>query len=65
MKILLILTSVLVLNGCATQNYKSVIQGANAYRYATGGSFSRAGLNEQMRNCLKDAFDPSNRGSRC
>ena len=63
-KVLLIL-ALTALGGCATQNYQTIIKGANTYRYATGGSFSQAGINESMTNCLRDILDPSNRGSRC
>jgi len=34
-------------------------------KYLSGPSTSRAGLNESMMNCLRDAVDPMNRGSRC
>ncbi len=34
-------------------------------KYLAGPSTSRAGLTESFVNCLTDAIDPMNRGSRC
>lgn len=31
----------------------------------TPGSWTRAGINEKLTNCLVDALDPQNRGSGC
>tara|TARA_B100000941_G_C28468614_1_gene535082 strand:+ start:120 stop:326 length:207 start_codon:yes stop_codon:yes gene_type:complete len=37
----------------------------STYKYISGPSLSKAGLTESWVNCLTDAFDPMNRGSRC
>ena len=52
-----------VLSGCNIN-----LQGQQLFqnmKYLSGSSTSRAGLNESMMNCLRDAIDPMNRGSGC
>ena len=58
----ILLASLILLGGCATQD---VIVGANTYRALTGGSYHGAGLNERITNCIYDKIDVVNRGSRC
>jgi len=36
-----------------------------AYKGLTSGSYHGAGLEERVSNCVKDIFDPNNRGSGC
>ncbi len=67
MKIILIGFMGLMLSGCLshTETGRQIIVGANTYKHLTGGSYHGAGLEERMGNCIKDIFDPSNRGSGC
>ncbi len=65
MKTITIIILGLMLSGCNTTTGRTVIQTANGIKFLTGGSFHGAGLEERTSNCIKDIFDPSNRGSGC
>jgi uncharacterized protein YceK len=53
----------LLVSGCGTITAKDAIKGANAMRNIA--TLSKAGVVESASNCVKDVFDPSNRGSNC
>ena len=52
-----------LLPGCGTITAKDAIKGANAMRNIA--NLSKEGVVESASNCVKDVFDPSNRGSNC
>ena len=52
-----------MLTGCGTITAKDAIKGANAVRNLA--NLSKEGVIESASNCVKDVFDPSNRGSNC
>lgn len=58
MKLVMIAIVGIMLSGCS-----SAIQSANTARAL--GSLSSAGITESATNCIKDIFDPGNRGSGC
>ena len=59
MKIVLIVMTAMLLNACSS----NVIKTINTGRAIQG--LSKAGMTESATNCIKDIFDPANRGSRC
>jgi len=59
MRIVLIIMTAIILNACSS----NVIQTVNTGRAIQG--LSKAGITENAANCIKDIFDPANRGSRC
>jgi len=59
MKIVLIVITAILLNACSS----NVIKTVNTGRAIQG--LSKAGMTENVANCIKDIFDPANRGSRC
>lgn len=67
MRIALVLLLGLMLSGCLshTNTGRNIIVGANTYKHLSGGSYHGAGLEERVGNCIRDIFDPSNRGSGC
>jgi len=67
MRIALVLLLGFMLSGCLshTNTGRNIIVGANTYKHLTSGSYHGAGLEERVGNCIKDIFDPSNRGSGC
>lgn len=54
----------LALVGCGTTG-QTAIKGANTVRALNSGSYSGAGLNERVTNCLIAAVDTNNRGGPC
>jgi len=54
--IIALVIGVMMLSGCSATNTARMIK---------NGSYSGAGLEERLTNCLVDALDPSNRGSGC
>jgi hypothetical protein len=52
-----------VLTGCGTMTGKDLIKGANMAKNLS--MISKAGVSEELSNCVKDVFDPGNRGSGC
>jgi hypothetical protein len=65
MKALAIVAMALLLGACSQTTGQNVIVGINTYKALTSGSYHGAGLEERVSNCVKDVFDPSNRGSGC
>ena len=63
---ILYLVLVIGLSGCNIhmQGHDFVTTG-KTIKYLSSSSVSQAGLRESFRNCLQDALDPMNRGSRC
>jgi len=59
MRILLIVLLALSVSACSSQTIKQI----NKVRMI--GTLSKAGVTEEATNCLKDIFDPGNRGSGC
>ena len=59
MKIILIGLLVLSLSACGSHTIKQI----NKVRMI--GTLSKAGVTEEATNCIKDIFDPGNRGSGC
>jgi len=64
MRILLI-GLMLLTTACSQTTGQKVIIGYNTYKGLTSGSYHGAGLEERVSNCVKDIFDPNNRGSGC
>ncbi len=62
-KILAIIVAGMVLTGCGTMTGKDLIKGANMAKNLS--MISKAGVSEELSNCVKDVFDPGNRGSGC
>jgi hypothetical protein len=59
MKYILIGLLVFATSACSSQSIKQI----NTVRMI--GTLSQAGVTEEATNCLKDIFDPGNRGSGC
>ncbi len=59
MRIFLIVLLALSVSACSSQTIKQI----NKVRMI--GTLSKAGVTEEATNCLKDIFDPGNRGSGC
>jgi len=59
MRLILIGLLALSVSACSTQTIKEI----NKVRMI--GTLSKAGVTEEATNCLKDIFDPGNRGSGC
>jgi hypothetical protein len=59
MRIILILALALSLSACGSHTIKQI----NKVRMI--GTLSKAGVTEEATNCIKDIFDPNNRGSGC
>ena len=59
MRIFLIILLALSVSACSSQSIKQI----NKVRMI--GTLSKAGVTEEATNCLKDIFDPNNRGSGC
>jgi|TARA_B110000046_G_scaffold184171_1_gene222009 hypothetical protein len=59
MKIILIGLLALSLSACGSHTIKQI----NKVRMI--GTLSKAGVTEEATNCIKDIFDPGNRGSGC
>ena len=59
MRLLLIVLLALSVSACSSQSIKQI----NKVRML--GTLSKAGVTEEATNCLKDIFDPGNRGSGC
>jgi len=62
-KILAIIIAGVMLTGCGTMSGKDVIKSINLAKNAS--MISKAGVTEEITNCVKDVFDPGNRGSGC
>ena len=58
----IILIGILVLTSACSHNMNA-IETINAGRAL--GSLSKAGILESSSNCIRDIFDPANRGSGC
>lgn len=58
-KILIVLAIGMTLAGCQTTG-QNIIKSANTIRAIQG--LTTAGVNEELTNCVKDIFDPGNRG---
>jgi|DEB0MinimDraft_6_1074348.scaffolds.fasta_scaffold112112_1 uncharacterized protein YcfL len=63
MKSILIVVMALMLGACSATTGQNVIKSANTVRAIQG--LTTAGISESATNCIKDIFDPANRGSRC
>jgi len=63
MRIVLIGLMALMLGACSATTGQNIIKSANTVRALQG--ITTAGINESAANCIKDIFDPANRGSRC
>ena len=63
MKSVLIVVMALMLGACSATTGKDIIRGANTVRALQG--ITTAGVSESATNCIKDIFDPANRGSGC
>ena len=61
--LLLVLVAGVMLTGCGTMTGKDVIKSINLAKNAS--MISKAGVTEEITNCVKDVFDPGNRGSGC
>jgi len=61
MKILLVGVMAVMLSACG--HNQNVIETANTYKVL--GSLTKAGVTEEAIHCVKDIFDPGNRGSGC
>ena len=57
MRIVALILLVLSTSACSSMN---TIETANTIKIL--GSISKAGINEEAANCVKDIFDPHNRG---
>tara|TARA_B100000780_G_C21055247_1_gene423924 strand:+ start:564 stop:767 length:204 start_codon:yes stop_codon:yes gene_type:complete len=64
-KVICVLLVSSVLTGCGAMQGQDFARAGASIKYLSGSSTSRAGLNESMMNCLRDAIDPMNRGSGC
>lgn len=62
-KILPIIIAGMMLTGCGTMTGKDVIKSINLAKNAS--MITKAGVSEEITNCVKDVFDPGNRGSGC
>ena len=60
MRLILITVTLALVSGCSAH---TPIETANGIRALA--NMSRAGITETTVNCVKDIFDPHNRGSRC
>jgi len=63
MKSILIVVMALMLGACSATTGQNVIKSANTVRAIQG--LTTAGISESATNCIKDIFDPANRGSGC
>jgi len=63
MKSILVIGLAMMLGACSATTGKDIIKGANTVRALQG--ITTAGVSEELSNCVKDIFDPANRGSRC
>lgn len=63
MKSILIIGLALMLGACSATSGQNVIKSANTVRAIQG--LTTAGVSESATNCIKDIFDPANRGSGC
>jgi len=63
MRIILISLMAVMLGACSATTGQNVIKGANTVRAIQG--LTTAGISESATNCIKDIFDPANRGSGC
>ena len=61
--ITLILLLAFLTSACSATTGKKIIQGYNLSKNIAG--MTQAGVTEEASNCVKDIFDPSNRGSGC
>ena len=61
--LLLVLVAGVMLTGCGTMTGKDVIKSINLAKNAS--MITKAGVSEEITNCVKDVFDPGNRGSGC
>jgi len=61
--LLIVLVAGVMLTGCGTMTGKDMIKTANLAKNIAG--LSKAGVSEEVTNCVKDVFDPGNRGSGC
>ena len=62
-KIFTLLIVCITVSGCMKGH--DIARTGSSIKYLTGSSTSKAGLSESLINCLTDALDPMNRGSRC
>ncbi len=62
-KILPIIIAGMMLTGCGTMTAKDSIKMINLAKNAS--MITKAGVSEEITNCVKDVFDPGNRGSGC
>jgi len=53
----------MMLTGCGTMTAKDSIKMINLAKNAS--MITQAGVSEEITNCVKDVFDPGNRGSGC
>lgn len=63
MKYILIGLMAVMLGACSATTGQNVIKSANTVRAIQG--LTTAGISESATNCIKDIFDPANRGSGC
>ena len=63
MKSILVIGLAMMLGACSATTGKDIIRGANTAKAIK--NLSKAGVSEELSNCVKDIFDPANRGSRC
>ena len=63
MKSILIVVMALMLGACSATTGQNIIKSANTVRAIQG--ITVAGVSESATNCIKDIFDPGNRGSGC
>ena len=61
MRTIAIVTMAVMLSACG--HNQNVIETANTYKVL--GSLTKAGVTEEVIYCVKDIFDPGNRGSGC
>jgi len=61
MKLLMIGVMAVMLSACGHK--QNVIETANTYKVL--GGLTKAGVTEEVIYCVKDIFDPGNRGSGC
>jgi len=63
MRTIAICLMAVMLGACSATTGQNIIKGANTVRAIQG--ITVAGVNESATNCIKDIFDPANRGSGC
>lgn len=61
MRMITICLMAVMLSACG--HNRNIIETANTYKAL--GSLTKAGVTEEVVHCVKDIFDPGNRGSGC